>query len=98
MSYYANYETTNKSDRDVTKEFDIKQFNKNFIDNDAELKRKLAEEDYEKQLDNISTLCNNDYDDYYYKYGIVSFIIGIIFIIVGFIILKRIKPDENSSE
>jgi hypothetical protein len=47
MSEYSsltNYQTINKSERDITKDFDIKQFNTNFEKNDEDLKEKLKDE------------------------------------------------------
>ena len=52
----TNYQTTNKSDRDVNKQFDQKQFNSQFIENDnlVNKEKKVGTSDDFKHYDEIS--------------------------------------------
>lgn len=52
----TNYETTNKSDRNINKQFDLKEFNDQFVQNDVVInkERKQDNSDDMKYLDEIS--------------------------------------------
>jgi hypothetical protein len=97
MSYYkpVDYETSNKSDRDITKNFDIKQFNTNFEDNDKELQSNLNEE-YKKQIDTLTDTCQNNYKSIHYYNGIILIISGVTLLFISILIYSN-RSKKNSS-
>jgi hypothetical protein len=96
MSQYSsltNYETINKSERDITKDFDIKQFNTKFEKNDDELKDKLKEE-YKIKINEIKDNCDTNYNRVYLKYGVIFISIGFLLLFIGIMISKYNKPKK----
>ena len=84
----ANYVTTNHSNRDITKDFDIKQFNINFEKNDKKLNESIKQEYKKPELQEIKDNCNNNYNNIYYMYGIIFLLIGIVMFLIGLLMNK----------
>ena len=97
MSYYKplDYETSNKSNRDITKDFDIKQFNTKFDENDKKLQDKLNEE-YKKQIDTVTDTCQNNYKSIHYYNGIILIISGVALLFISIIIYSNRSKKNNS--
>jgi hypothetical protein len=95
MAYYSSigYDTTNKSNRDITKDFDIKQFNTKFEENDKELQNKLDEE-YKPKINDLKDTCQNDYDNKYLKYGIIFISSGLGLLLILLIIYSYNKSKK----
>jgi hypothetical protein len=86
----TNYQTTNHSNRDITKEFDIKEFNKNFESNDEKLKKQQEFDYFNTKIKDILTMEKSDISiDYklhhnmYFLIGISIFVLGAFFITIG---------------
>ncbi len=93
MSEYSsltNYQTINKSERDITKDFDIKQFNTNFEKNDEDLKEKLKDE-YKVKVNKVTNNCDNytkNENSAYLRYGLIFIGIGFLLLFIGVMTLK----------
>lgn len=81
----ANYPTTNHSQRDINQQFDINEFNKNFEDNDEKLLNSKKDECTTKvnELIKIDESFLFNLPTVYFIICISSFVLGMIFIIIG---------------
>ena len=95
MSYYSSvdYTTTNKSNQDITKDFDVKQFNIKFEINDEELKSKLTDE-FKIKVNDIPDTCQDDYNNKYFKYGMIFILAGLGLLFIFIIINSYNKPKK----
>ena len=85
----TNYQTINRSERDITQEFDIKDFNKKFEENDIKLNEDLQNEKestYTKIKDILKIKSSSINDNTYNILFIIAlslFLIGTILLFIG---------------
>jgi hypothetical protein len=79
----ANYPTTNKSQRDVNQQFDIKDFNIKFEANDEKLLNSKKDDCTVKVNEIIKPDDEFKTSTIYFIICISSFVLGMIFIIIG---------------
>lgn len=82
----TNYQTINRSERDITQQFDIKEFNKKFEENDIKLNEDLQKEkelNYTK-IKEILKITNPSTNDNIYN---ILFIIAMSLFLIGITLL-----------